>query len=169
MLMDDEENQVRGYKHVTDTSGVNLAHMSAWSLTDIRILFRWLQNSTPMRHREMCFIGVPSFAFKLFEFALSLLSEKLRRRVSVIFLYLHYYCRFFFIFLFFRFLNISTISRKQSIPKFYRRSAAVPYHLLIWLVCNYIITYLISQSYPDSKLLYNLTSGLNVQIFSVKL
>ncbi|XP_074101379.1 clavesin-1-like [Cotesia typhae] len=83
MLMDDEENQVRGYKHVTDASGISLAHMSAWSLTDIRILFRWLQNSTPMRHREMCFIGVPSFAFKLFEFALSLLSEKLRRRVSI--------------------------------------------------------------------------------------
>ncbi|KAH0535830.1 clavesin-1-like [Cotesia glomerata] len=83
MFMDDEENQVRGYKHATDASGVNLAHMTAWSLTDIRIVFRWLQNSTPMRHREMCFIGIPSFAFKVFEFTLSLMSEKLRSRTSI--------------------------------------------------------------------------------------
>ncbi|KAK0181119.1 hypothetical protein PV327_003430 [Microctonus hyperodae] len=82
-LLDDEENQVRGYTHVNDESGLTMGHVSAWSLTDIRNMLRCIQNSTPMRHKETHFINIPNCATKILDFALSLLSEKLRSRILV--------------------------------------------------------------------------------------
>ncbi|XP_057333775.1 clavesin-2 [Microplitis mediator] len=82
-LLDDEENQVRGYTHVNDESGLTMGHVSAWSLTDIRNMLRCIQNSTPMRHKETHFINIPNCATKVLEFALSLLSDKLRARIMV--------------------------------------------------------------------------------------
>ncbi|XP_076669057.1 clavesin-2 isoform X2 [Andrena cerasifolii] len=82
-LMDDEENQVRGYTHINDESGLTMGHLSAWSLTDIRNMLRCIQNSTPIRHKETHFVNIPSCANKIIEFAVSLLNEKLRARISV--------------------------------------------------------------------------------------
>lgn len=81
--MDDEENQVRGYTHINDESGLTMGHLSAWSLTDIRNMLRCIQNSTPIRHKETHFVNIPSCANKIIEFAISLLNEKLRARISV--------------------------------------------------------------------------------------
>ncbi|XP_034947099.1 clavesin-2 [Chelonus insularis] len=82
-LLDDEENQVRGYTHVNDESGLTMSHVSAWSLTDIRNMLRCIQNSTPMRHKETHFINIPNCATKVIDFALSLLNDKLRARIMV--------------------------------------------------------------------------------------
>ncbi|XP_031839310.1 clavesin-2 [Nomia melanderi] len=82
-LMDDEENQIRGYTHVNDESGLTMGHLSAWSLTDIRNMLRCIQNSTPMRHKETHFVNIPSCANKIIEFAISLLNDKLKARISV--------------------------------------------------------------------------------------
>ncbi|CAK9831239.1 clvs2 [Anthophora retusa] len=82
-LMDDEENQVRGYTYVNDESGLTMGHLSAWSLTDIRNMLRCIQNSTPMRHKETHFVNIPSCAIKIIEFAISLLNDKLKNRISV--------------------------------------------------------------------------------------
>ena len=82
-LMDDEENQVHGYTHVNDESGLTMGHLSAWSLTDIRNMLRCIQNSTPMRHKETHFINIPGCATKIIEFAISLLNDKLRARILV--------------------------------------------------------------------------------------
>lgn len=82
-LMDDEENQVYGYSHVNDESGLTMGHLSAWSLNDIRNMLRCIQNSTPMRHKETHFINIPGCATKIIEFAISLLNEKLRSRILV--------------------------------------------------------------------------------------
>lgn len=82
-LMDDEENQVRGYTHINDESGLTMGHLSAWSLTDIRNMLRCIQNSTPMRHKETHFVNIPSCATKFIDFAISLLNDKLRARISV--------------------------------------------------------------------------------------
>lgn len=81
--MDDEENQIRGYTHVNDESGLTMGHLSAWSLTDIRNMLRCIQNSTPMRHKETHFVNIPSCANKIIEFAISLLNDKLKARISV--------------------------------------------------------------------------------------
>ncbi|XP_076244833.1 clavesin-2 [Calliopsis andreniformis] len=82
-LLDDEENQVRGYTHINDESGLTMGHLSAWSLTDIRNMLRCIQNSTPMRHKETHFVNIPSCANKFIEFAISLLNDKLKARILV--------------------------------------------------------------------------------------
>lgn len=42
-LMDDELNQVNGYTYVNDEAGFQMAHISLWSLTDIRNMMRCIQ------------------------------------------------------------------------------------------------------------------------------
>ncbi|KAL1115223.1 hypothetical protein AAG570_007254 [Ranatra chinensis] len=82
-LMDDEENQIRGYTYINDESGLSMGHLSLWSLTDMRNMSRCVQYSTPMRHKSTHFINVPSFASKMFEFFSSLLNDKLKKRITV--------------------------------------------------------------------------------------
>ncbi|XP_049764624.1 clavesin-2 [Schistocerca cancellata] len=80
-LMDEPENQIRGYTYLNDESGLLMGHISLWSFTDIRSMLRCIQNSTPMRHKEMHFLHVPHYANKVFEFFTALMNEKLRSRV----------------------------------------------------------------------------------------
>lgn len=82
-LMDEEENQVKGYTHLNDESGLTMGHISAWSLTDIRNMLRCIQNTTPMRHKETHLMNIPTCATKVVEFAVSLLNEKLKSRIHV--------------------------------------------------------------------------------------
>ncbi|EZA62861.1 Clavesin-1 [Ooceraea biroi] len=82
-LMDNEENQIRGYTHINDESGLTMSHFSAWSFTDIRNMLRCIQNSTPMRHKETHFINIPASVAKIVEFAISLLNDKLKSRVMM--------------------------------------------------------------------------------------
>lgn len=80
-FMDDEINQINGYNYINDESGFSMAHISMWSLTDVRNIIRCVQNTTPMRHKANHFINISSSAIKLIEFAMSLLNEKLKNRV----------------------------------------------------------------------------------------
>ncbi|XP_075236375.1 clavesin-1-like isoform X2 [Lycorma delicatula] len=82
-LMDDPENQIRGYTYVNDESGLTMGHISLWSFSDIRNMLRCIQNSTPMRHKSTHFVNVPSCANKVFEFITSLLNDKLRKRFMI--------------------------------------------------------------------------------------
>ncbi|XP_054274893.1 clavesin-2 [Macrosteles quadrilineatus] len=82
-LMDEEENQITGYSHVNDESGLTMGHISLWSLNDIRNMLRCIQNSTPMRHKSTHFINVPPYANKVFDFFTALLNDKLKNRVML--------------------------------------------------------------------------------------
>ncbi|KAL0277425.1 UNVERIFIED_CONTAM: hypothetical protein PYX00_004714 [Menopon gallinae] len=82
-LMDDEENQIKGYTYINDERGLSMAHVSLWSFTDIRSIMKCIQNSTPMRHKSTHFINVPHYANKVFEFFSGLLSEKLKNRLVI--------------------------------------------------------------------------------------
>ncbi|XP_053673152.1 clavesin-1-like [Anopheles nili] len=82
-LMDEEESQISGYVHIMDDSELTIGFLSVWSFADIRNLAHCVQNSLPMRQKENHFVNLPSFANKLSEFILSVLSEKLRNRVHV--------------------------------------------------------------------------------------
>lgn len=42
-LMDDEVNQINGYTYINDESGFQMAHISLWSLTDVRNILRCIQ------------------------------------------------------------------------------------------------------------------------------
>lgn len=45
--MDDEQNQVQGYTYINDESNYVMAHLSLWSLLDIRNMLRCIQVSLP--------------------------------------------------------------------------------------------------------------------------
>lgn len=82
-LLDDEESQVAGYVYVNDESGMNMGFVSLWSLTDLRSILKCIQNSTPMRHKETHFINIPHYANRIIELAVSMLSDKLKKRIIV--------------------------------------------------------------------------------------
>lgn len=79
-LMDDEESQISGYTYINDESGMSVAHLSLFSLTEMRNLIRSVQFSTPMRHKETHFINLPKFAQQIIDFIMMLLSDKLKSR-----------------------------------------------------------------------------------------
>lgn len=82
-LLDDEESQIAGYTHINDEEGLSMGLVSLWSLTDIRNMLRCIQNSTPMRLKETHFINMPAYANKIMEFGMSVLNDKLKKRVMV--------------------------------------------------------------------------------------
>ncbi|TMW40370.1 hypothetical protein DOY81_014550 [Sarcophaga bullata] len=82
-LLDDEDSQVAGYVYVNDESGMNMGFVSLWSLTDLRSIIKCIQNSTPMRHKETHFINIPHYANRVIELAVSMLSDKLKKRIIV--------------------------------------------------------------------------------------
>ncbi|XP_049880146.1 retinaldehyde-binding protein 1-like [Pectinophora gossypiella] len=81
LLLDEPRSQLLGYSHVNDEAGMQMPHVSLWSLNDVRIMLNCIQNSTPMRHKRTHFVNIPSYGIKFFEFAVSLLSDKLKDRV----------------------------------------------------------------------------------------
>jgi len=80
-LLDQEESQVAGYCYITDEADLTMNHISLWSLIDLKKMSKCIQASSPMRHKETHFVNIPSFANKVIEFALSLTSEKLKKRM----------------------------------------------------------------------------------------
>lgn len=80
-LLDEQESQVAGYLYITDEAGLTMNHVSLWSLVDLKKMSKCIQVSSPMRHKESHFVHIPSFANKVIEFALSLTSEKLKKRM----------------------------------------------------------------------------------------
>ncbi|XP_036339856.1 clavesin-1-like isoform X1 [Rhagoletis pomonella] len=82
-LLDDEQSQVAGYVYINDESGIKMGFASLWSLADLRSMVKCIQNSTPMRHKETHFINIPHFANRIIELGVSLLSEKLRKRIVI--------------------------------------------------------------------------------------
>lgn len=42
-LLDEEQSQVAGYSYINDEEGLQMGHLSLWSLTDIRSLLRAIQ------------------------------------------------------------------------------------------------------------------------------
>ncbi|XP_014603285.1 PREDICTED: clavesin-1-like [Polistes canadensis] len=82
-LLDDEENQVRGFTYIINESGINMGHISMWSLIDVRKLLNCVQNGMPMRHKRTYIVNIPSYAVKFFELCIAYLNEKLKKRCSI--------------------------------------------------------------------------------------
>lgn len=79
--LDDEESQIAGYHHFYDARGFSMKHVAMWSLVDLNNFLRKAQFIAPMRHRAVTLML--SMGHKLIEFALSLLTEKIKARVKV--------------------------------------------------------------------------------------
>merc|ERR1712025_1282952 len=79
-LLNDEENQVRGFTYVFDEKSVSWSHLSIWTPSEVSKAFSCCERALPMRHRSINFINLPWTMSLIFQFAKSLLSEKIRSR-----------------------------------------------------------------------------------------
>lgn len=79
-LLNDEENQVRGFTYVMDEKAVSWNQISLWTPSEVSKAFSCCERALPMRHREIHFLNLPWTMSIIFAFAKSLLSEKIRKR-----------------------------------------------------------------------------------------
>jgi len=79
-LLEDEDVQVNGVTYVFDESDVNWSHISIWTPSEVSKAFSCCERSLPIRHREINFVHLPWTMSLVFQFAKSLLSQKLRDR-----------------------------------------------------------------------------------------
>jgi len=83
-LLHDEENQVRGFSYVFDCTGLTLAHLSIWTPSECSRVLSICEKNLPMRHKDINLVNLPFAMWAVFEFCKTLLSDKIRRRFSVI-------------------------------------------------------------------------------------
>ncbi|XP_056643517.1 retinaldehyde-binding protein 1-like [Diorhabda sublineata] len=82
-LMEDEENQVRGFVHFADGQGVGFPYLTLFSIKEAVRIVKNGEKTLPMRHKEIHGMNVhPSMKFAL-DFGMSLISEKIRHRVTL--------------------------------------------------------------------------------------
>ncbi|XP_046666586.1 alpha-tocopherol transfer protein-like isoform X3 [Homalodisca vitripennis] len=82
-LMEDEESQVRGFVHYGDGAGVSFPHLTLFTPKEAVRIVKNGERTLPMRHKEVWGINVhPSIKYAL-DFGMSLISEKIKKRVKV--------------------------------------------------------------------------------------
>jgi len=79
-LLEDEENQIRGFTYIFDEESVNWSHLSIWTPSEVSKAFNCCEGALPMRHQEIHFLNLPWTMSLIFQFAKSLLSDKIRKR-----------------------------------------------------------------------------------------
>ncbi|GAB0101010.1 cellular retinaldehyde binding protein [Sergentomyia squamirostris] len=81
-LLEDAENQILGFTHIGDMSGVSAAHITCWNVTEFARIVKWGEQSVPMRHKEIHIVNVHSTVKYVVDFAKSLVSKKINDRLS---------------------------------------------------------------------------------------
>ncbi|XP_025423691.1 alpha-tocopherol transfer protein-like isoform X3 [Sipha flava] len=82
-LLEDQENQIRGFVHYTDAAGMCLQQLTLFTPREAIRIVKNGEQTIPMRHKEIYGVNVPlSLKFAL-DFGLSLISEKIRSRVKI--------------------------------------------------------------------------------------
>lgn len=82
-LMEDEENQVRGFVHFADGGGVSFPHLTLFTPREAVRIVKNGERTVPMRHKEVHAINVPSSLKFALDFGMSLISEKIRKRIKI--------------------------------------------------------------------------------------
>lgn len=81
-LMEDEENQIRGYVHMVDCANLGLRHMTLFTPKEAVRIVKNGEKIIPMRHKEVIAFNIhPSIRFAV-DFGLALLSDKMRKRIK---------------------------------------------------------------------------------------
>ena len=83
-LLRDEENQVRGFTYIFDCTGLTLSHLSIWTPQEVTKVLSICDKNLPMRHKDINLLNLPFPMWAVFEFCKTLLSDKIRRRFSVL-------------------------------------------------------------------------------------
>lgn len=82
-LMEDPENQIVGFTHIGDMSGLTSAHITCWNVSDFARILKWGEQSVPMRHKEIHCVNVPPAVKYVLDFAKTRVSKKINDRFSV--------------------------------------------------------------------------------------
>jgi hypothetical protein len=82
-LLEDPENQVLGFVHVGDMSGITTAHITCWNPNEFARIIKWGEQSVPMRHKEIHFVNVPATVKYVLDFAKTRVSNKIKDRLSI--------------------------------------------------------------------------------------
>lgn len=82
-LMEDPQTQVLGLTHVGDFSGVTTAHITNWNPTEFARIFKWGEQSLPLRHKEIHLVNVPSTLKWMIDFVKNRVSSKIRQRLNI--------------------------------------------------------------------------------------
>uniref|UniRef100_A0A336MIP4 CSON000372 protein n=1 Tax=Culicoides sonorensis TaxID=179676 RepID=A0A336MIP4_CULSO len=81
-LMEDEENQIRGFVHMVDCSGLGLKHMTLFTPKEAVRIVKNGERIIPMRHKMVIAFNLsPSIKFAV-DFGMGLISEKMRKRIN---------------------------------------------------------------------------------------
>ncbi|XP_030385968.1 alpha-tocopherol transfer protein-like [Scaptodrosophila lebanonensis] len=82
-LMEEQETQITGLTHVGDFAGVSTAHVTNWNPTEFARIFKWGEQSLPLRHKEIHLINVPSTLKWLIDFVKNRVSSKMKNRLII--------------------------------------------------------------------------------------
>ncbi|XP_057334759.1 alpha-tocopherol transfer protein-like [Microplitis mediator] len=82
-LMEDEENQVRGFVHFADGAGVGFPHITLFTPREAVRIVKNGERTIPMRHKVVIAINVPKKLQYVLDFGMSLVSDKIRKRVTL--------------------------------------------------------------------------------------
>jgi hypothetical protein len=80
-LLEEEETQIAGFVYIFDHKDISMDFISLFSLTDFKNHTQCILNAFPCRQKKVIIINSPSIAVTLIEFAKSLVSEKLKKRI----------------------------------------------------------------------------------------
>lgn len=81
-LLCDEENQINGLCYVFDERDISWSHVSIFSPSEVSKAFSCCERALPLRHQDIHFVHLPWTMSLVFQFAKSLLSQKLRERLQ---------------------------------------------------------------------------------------
>ncbi|XP_014243792.1 clavesin-1-like [Cimex lectularius] len=82
-LMEDQENQIRGFVHFADGVGVSFPYLTLFTPKEAVRIVKNGERTVPMRHKEVHVINVPSALKYVLDWGMTLISEKIKKRVKI--------------------------------------------------------------------------------------
>jgi hypothetical protein len=80
-LLDDEENQKRGFVYIFDQEGVCLSEVTYVGVFEMQKLARSGEKALPVLHKEVHWLNLPPLIMTCFYVISSFVTEKLRKRL----------------------------------------------------------------------------------------
>ncbi|GAB0090663.1 tRNA (guanine-N(7)-)-methyltransferase [Sergentomyia squamirostris] len=80
-LMEDEENQIRGFVYVVDAAKIGLQHLTLFTPQEAVRIAKNAERTVPMRHKKLVAFNINSSLKFAVDFGLSLVSDKFGKRV----------------------------------------------------------------------------------------
>lgn len=81
--LEDEENQIRGFRYILDEEAITFNHLILWNPTEMNKIWGVCERAMPMRHKRLDIVNLPTICTYVYEFAKTLMTPKLRSRVSL--------------------------------------------------------------------------------------